>query len=245
MNDAPIIVTGASRGIGFAVAQGLVSQGSSVVLTARDTSSLDYAFGGMSLVHLQPWDLAETESLDAYINTITEQYGLVGGFVHCAGHNKVIPLHMNKVEDYEALWRIHALAPMRIVSLLTKKGKSQPGASFVLISSLSAHEGSLGNAAYAAAKGALEGFLKPAAVELAERQIRINIVVPGMVRTNMSQNFLKRLSVDQLAQVEGSYPLGLGQPEQVAEMILFLLSDKSSWITGQKFFLDGGHMSRK
>ncbi len=112
----------------------------------------------------------------------------------------------------------------------------------MLVSSLAAHEGDCGNAAYAAAKGAVEGMLKPAAAELAPRGVRVNAVVLGVVDTPMAHDtWMSRSTQEQIDARRARYPLGFGTPENVAGVIDFFLCDDSAWITGQCLVADGGH----
>ena len=116
------------------------------------------------------------------------------------------------------------------------------GAAAVLVSSLAAHEGDCGNAAYAAAKGAVEGLLRPAAAELAPRGVRVNAVVHGVVDTPMARNsWMARCTPEQIDARRARYPLGFGTPEKVADVIDFFLGEASAWITGQCLVADGGH----
>ena len=125
---------------------------------------------------------------------------------------------------------------------MAKRPNHTDGASAVLVSSLAAHEGDCGNAAYAAAKGAVEGMLKPAAAELASRGVRVNAVVLGVVDTPMARDtWMSRSTQEQIDARRARYPLGFGTPEKVAGVIDFFLGDDSAWITGQCLVADGGH----
>jgi len=241
----PFIVTGAGGGIGGAVAAQLLGEGKKVIAVGRNLAGLCEKFSGYANCVCYGCDLSDEAEITYLIKTIVREQGAVRGLVHCAGFDKLSPLYLNKMDDVEALFKIHVFAPMTLCKLLSKRGNAAAGCSLVLISSLSAHEGAAGHTAYAAAKGALEGFLPTAACELAARDIRINIVVPGVIRTRMSQGFIGKMTIDQLESLNNSYPLGLGNPEDAAGMICFLLSEKAKWITGQKYIIDGGHMCRK
>ena len=155
------------------------------------------------------------------------------------------PLHLAKAEDYEALWRLHALAPMLMIGAIGRKKQHEEGAAAVLISSQSAHEGAAGHAAYAAAKGALEGFLAPAAAELMDKGMRLNAVCFAPVKTPMAEGWMGKLTEDGKRKLEESYPLGLGETADAAALICFLLSEEARWISGQVITADGGHAVRK
>lgn len=241
-----IIITGITGGIGSSVAKQLLEEGHSIIgisRTAHSVRDLFMSYG--ERCQLINRDLYEEKHLDVLVKEIAEQYGMIGGFIHCAGFDKMKPLYLTKQNEIEELLRIHAVVPMQIISYMAKKGKTTPGASIVLISSVAAHEGAVGHSAYAAAKGALEGYVPSAAAELMERNIRINVVVLGPVKTNMSDSWMSKMDGEALQRLKESYPLGIGKPEDAANIISFLISDKSSWITGQKIIADGGHFSRK
>ncbi len=240
-----IIVTGAAGGIGGAVVRELLESGRSVWAVGRSMDKLKELYGERGNCRVYSCDLAREEEIDRMFADILAESGPIGGLVHCAGTDRLSPLYLNKRAKIQELFDIHVFAAMQMCKLLCKKSNAAEGCSVVLISSLSAHEGAAGHTAYAAAKGALEGFLPSAASELAERGIRINEVVPGVVRTEMSDGFISRMDSGQREALERSYPLGIGEPEDVAHMICFLLSSEAKWLTGQKYILDGGHMVRK
>lgn len=239
--NKPILVTGASGGIGFEVVKKLVSENYDVIAIDKDVSLFSEYKDNL---YALSYDLNEIDSFQNKLNDIIRIHGPLSGFVHCAGFDKLSPLYLNKISDLESLFRIHVFSALSIITTLSKKGNLSSNSSIVLISSLSAHEGASGHTMYASAKGAIEGFIPSAASELSIKGIRINVIVPGVVKTQMSSGFINRLDASQLENLIKSYPLGLGNPSNIADLILFLLSEKSSWITGQKFVIDGGHTAR-
>lgn len=242
-----MLVAGASRGIGLATARALMRDGCSVVASSRDSDGLRGAFedGASERLKFVPFDFSCVERLQDYAAEVTELTGGISGLVYAAGMQKTLPLTQSKPAVAEEIFRLNAFAAFELVRLFAKKGAcASTGASFVLISSLAAHEGALGKALYGASKGALEGFIPPAAAELAVRGIRLNAVTLGVVRTDMSREFIDRMTDGQKQTLEDSYPLGLGEPEDVAEFVGYLLSDRARRITGQTFVLDGGHSVR-
>jgi len=239
-----ILVTGACGGIGEAVTKQLLAQGFGVWAVDMDVERLQNMFGSTQNVKTKVCAFENENAAKDLVKTIVEETGPLRGLVHCAGFDKLSPLYLNKRNDIEALFNIHVYATMDLCKFLAKKGNASENCSIVLISSLSAHEGAKGHTAYAAAKGALEGFLPSAASELADKGIRLNIVTLGVVETKMSMGFVGKMDDSQLTALRNSYPLGLGKPEDAANMICHLLSDKARWVTGQKFVLDGGHSVR-
>lgn len=235
------VVTGASSGIGLCVARRLLARGESVVVVARRADRLQALYGAEPNARVVAVDLEEPEACEAVAQAVKAAFGPVRGFVHCAGFAAPAPLSL--VDDAVArrLYAVHALFPMRFMGWLGKAPNHVPGASCVLVSSLACHEGEKGNAAYAAAKGALEGMLKGVAAELADRGVRVNAVAPGVVETEMAKSaWMDRVAPEELAARRARYPFGFGHPEQVADVVDFFLGAQSSWVTGQCLVADGG-----
>ena len=239
------VVTGAASGIGYAVASNLLTEGEQIAAVDLNADRLAERFGENPNVCQIACDLTSAAGFKFLTTEIKRQFpDGVKGFVHAAGFDRMEFLHLAKEETLERLFCIHAKVPILMCGKISKRGNFQENASFVMISSLSAHEGAIGHASYAAAKGALEGFIAPAAAELAKKKIRLNAVVLGVVKTPMSESWISNLDESQTNALLSSYPMGLGMPSDVASMICFLLSKESKWITGQKFILDGGHSIR-
>ena len=242
-----VLITGISGGIGKGVAEKLLSEGSSVIgldRTIKDgIKEVADRYPGKLMLH--ECDLMDSDSLPDLVKSLVAEHGPIGGFVHCAGFDKMMPLHLTKAEDIESLWRLHALTPMLMIAAISKKKNHSEDTSIVLISSQSAHEGAMGHTAYAAAKGAIEGYLAPAAAELMEKGIRINEVCFGPVRTPMAAGWMDKLTDDGMQKLLESYPLGIGEVEDARNLICFLMSNESRWINGQIITADGGHAVRK
>src|SRR5450830_1614260 len=242
-----VVDTGGSRGIGRSTVERLLDDGCGVVATSRQLDGCydDITAGEADRLRFLKWDLSDVDSIQQYADQVIAQVGPVAGLVHCAGVQLTVPLGMSKPSMVAGLFAINTFAAMEPVRCFSRRAAvDERGAAFILVSSVSAHEGAVGIAAYAASKGALEGFLRAAAAELMPRHIRLNVVVPGMIDTDMMREFVDRMDAVQRAALKSEYPLGIGQPRHVADLIAFLLSDRSEWISGQSFVIDGGHLSR-
>lgn len=229
MDEGCVVVTGAASGIGAAVAQHLRARGDRI-FTVDQKGPVDCTC-----------DLMSDDALPVLTTAIMAKFPAVKGFVHAAGFDQMAPLGLIKRDAFQRLVAIHAGFPVQFMGWMARKSNHVGDAACVLISSLSAHEGAKGHVAYAAAKGAVEGLLKPAAAELVEKGIRLNAVVLGVVATEMSKAWLDKLLPEQLRELQGGYPLGFGRVDDVAEAVGFLLSPASRWITGQTLVCDGGH----
>ena len=239
-----IIVTGACGGLGKAIVKRLIFEGYDVWAVARDIEQLDQCFAGIDCngLHKYACNLSEESELITMVKTIVSQTGTISGLVHCAGLNRFIPLHLIKQKQMEEMFKIHVYAAITLCSLLSKKGNASAGCSVVLFSSVAAHEGSGGNAVYASAKAAVEGFVRSSAQDFVDRKIRINALVPGDVDSGMFHKFMARLTPEQVEERKKKYPLGFGSSENIADLVEFLISEKSAWITGQCYVIDGGHL---
>ena len=243
--DKKILVAGASKGIGFATAKMLLERGYKVIAAARNEEAMKEKFSGYDGVDIYSCDFSDIDAVQAFADKVNHESGPISGLVYTAGAQLTMPISMNKPDKVKELFTLNTFAPIELIRCFSKKKMiSEDGASFVLISSLSAHEGATVKSLYAATKGALEGFLHTAALELVQRKIRLNAIVPGIIETDMSKEFLDRMTEEQRASIDKSYPLGLGKPENAASLIVWLLSDESRWATGQSYVIDGGHMIR-
>ena len=242
MSGACTVVTGASSGIGAAVAARLLARGENVVAVARRADVLAELYGTCPTAVCAAVDLESPDATARVAAAIKERFDTVRGFVHAAGFVSPAPLGLVQDETAHRLFSVHALFPLQFLGWLAKRTNHSDGAAAVLVSSLAAHEGDCGNAAYAAAKGAVEGLLRPAAAELAPRGVRLNAVVLGVVDTPMAQDsWMARCTPEQIDARRARYPLGFGTPEKVADVIDFFLGEASAWITGQCLVADGGH----
>lgn len=233
-----ILVTGASSGIGRAVAIECSKLGASVIITARNEERLKETLSSMEGGNHQSivCDLSEEVNIDNLVASLPEIQGLVNN----AGYTKLLPLQFLNETDLSGILKVNTMAPVLLLQKLLKKKKLRKGASVVFTSSLAGLGScSVGNSMYTASKGAISAFIRCAALELAPKRIRVNAVCPAMVDTGILNS--GTVSKEQLEEDAKNYPLGrYGTPNDVAWAMIYLLSDASNWVTGDNLVIDGG-----
>ena len=234
------IVTGASRGIGRAVALGLASRGASVVAVARGdnasgTTAEIQAAGGAAVAASA--DVTDRSSMDTVIARAVEQFGRIDILVNNAGITRDQLLMRMKADDWDQVIATNLTAAFGCAQAVIKPMIKQRGGRIISISSVVGQSGNAGQANYAASKAGLIGFSKALAREVASRNITVNVVAPGLIDTDMTRAITDRAQGDWAAQI----PLGrLGAPDEVASAVCFLASDEASYITGQVLAVNGG-----
>jgi NAD(P)-dependent dehydrogenase (short-subunit alcohol dehydrogenase family) len=235
-----ILVTGASSGIGRSTAIMLAQYGANLIICGRNETKLLDLFNLLndSEKHLMfIGDLNNGDIIDSLVNQLPP----LSGIVLSAGIVKTVPFKFLSQNDMSSIMTSNFQSPILLLQKILKKRVLLKMSSVVFVSSIAGNYiADKGNGAYAASKAALNGISKVIAVELAPQKIRVNCVCPGMVRTPMTANELASVTQEQLVLNEKLYPLGYGEPSDVAGAILFLLSDLSKWITGTSLIIDGG-----
>lgn len=231
-----ILVTGASAGIGKAIAIYCAKMGASVVITARNVERLQATLAEMPGYNQAiKADLTNSGNIEALMEVLPN----LDGVVQCAGVGSRVPCKMISVENIAEVMRPNFEAPVLLQTALLKGKRLNKEASIVFIASRAASAPSLGNAIYSASKGAILSYAKCLALELAPRLIRVNCICPGMVWTDL---ILKDgLSEEELHEAELNYPLKrFGTVDDVANLAIYLLSNASSWMTGSVIDISGG-----
>lgn len=236
-----ILVTGAGGGIGRATAMSCSKMGATLVVTDINAETLAETLSllesdGDRNHQMFTADLTNEEALDKMVAEMPQLDGIVCN----AGISKVLPIQFLNAEDMNRIMAINAFAPMYMTQRLYKKKRINKGGSIVYTVSISGVSMvSMGGVMYAVSKNALDAFMRNAALEFAARNIRVNSVNPSRVKTGLIQNSV--YSEEEVAKDLQTYPLKrYAEPEEIANSILFLLSDASSYITGHALIVDGG-----
>jgi len=242
-----IVVTGASSGIGRAVAVELSKRGAWLVLMGRDKSRLEETatLVGPSNAQIVAQDLTNFSQTLPAITEVLSQRGRLYGLCHCAGVVETLPLGAMKPDNMRGLFDVNVTAGLELARVLSRRDvMTLEGGSIVFVSSIYGSVGMAGQIGYSATKGALIAASRAMAVELARRHIRVNTLSPGLVHTRLSDSALGRLDPEKTKQLEEAHPLGSGTPEDVARAAVFLLAPEARWITGIDLIIDGGFTAR-
>lgn len=239
LSGKTILITGASSGLGRQTAITASEFGASVVITGRDASRLDQTFHSLKGEgHLQ--FLADL-TVQSDIDKLVAQLPVLNGVVHSTGISDLAPARFITAETISKTFRISFDASVLLTAgLLGKKKLVKNSCSIVFISSISTRYPFVGGAMYISAKAALEAYARVLALELAPKGIRVNCVAPAFVRTPMLDETAANYSQEAVNMIEARQILGLGDPEDVANSIIYYLADASKWVSGTSLVLGGG-----
>lgn len=232
------LVTGASRGIGAAIVEQLAKDGFFVIGTATSEQGATQiaerlAENGTGMV----LDVRNAEQIEQVMSQIEQQYGAVLVLVNNAGVTKDNLLMRLSEDDWDDIANIHLKAVYRLSKRVLKGMTKAKFGRIINISSVVAHFANAGQTNYAAAKAGIEAFGRSLAKEMGSRQITVNAVAPGFIATDMTDTLSEDLKAKLIAQV----PLNrLGNPQDIADSVSFLASDKASYITGTVLHVNGG-----
>jgi len=232
-----VMILGGSGGIGSAVARLVVAGGGRVFLAGRDAAKLDAVGSELEM----PWaavDATDPDAIDACADAAAAALGGLTGIANCVGSLLLKPAHSTSAAEWTATLATNLTSGFGCVRAAGRLMKAD-GGSVVLVSSAAARIGLANHEAIAAAKAGLEGLARSAAATYARQRIRFNVVAPGLVRTPLTRG----LVANELAEKASlaMHPLGrLGEPDDVARAIAWLLDPAQSWITAQVLGVDGG-----
>jgi NAD(P)-dependent dehydrogenase (short-subunit alcohol dehydrogenase family) len=242
-----VVVTGASSGIGRAISIELSQNGAGLILVGRNqerlektASSLDTA--DYKIINL---NLSNHSEIVPKIRELAKEKGRIYGLCHCAGIVETRPLSSYKVDGLNAMLDVNLIAGLELARAVSRRDiMEQDGGSIILMSSIYGRVGMPGQIGYAGSKGAVVAAARAMAIELARRNIRVNTLSPGFVKTSMTEEAMAKLSELQVKKIEDAHPLGTGTPEDVARAAAFLLAPQNRWITGIDLVVDGGYTAQ-
>lgn len=234
-----IVVVGGSGGIGSAVVRRLMARECRVVIAARNPDPLQ-AVATETGAEAVALDARDSAAVDALMQSIADQHGRVDGVVNCAGSILLKPAHLISDQEFAETLALNLTTAFNLVRASTRLMMRQAGGgSIVLCSSVAAQRGLVNHEAIAAAKAGVEGLALAAAASYARYGVRVNCVAPGLTRTNLTRALTQNENVARTS--AALHPLGrIGEPEEVASAICWLLDQEQGWVTGQVIGVDGG-----
>ena len=239
MKDKIILITGANRGIGHNILKKIATCGYTVIGTSRSKDGADMITdsikdsNGKGIV----MDVTNQDSINTSVNQIKEDYGVIYGLVNNAGITNDNLLMRMSDEQWNSVIETNLTSLYRVTKSVVKDMMKARTGRIVNIGSIVGQMGNAGQSNYSATKSGLLGFTKSLARELSSRNINVNAVSPGFIDTDMT----KALSDDQIESLTKNIPLGrIASPDEVSSVVAFLLSDDSSYITGENINVNGG-----
>lgn len=238
-----ILIVGAGSGIGKSIAEQLIALKEDIVIADINLNKWDSS--SINNVLFYQLDVTDEESINFMIENFRTEEIYLKGLVYTVGKAITLPLKSIKIETYQELIEINTISFFNLIeTLATKQLISEQGASIVVISSVVGQYGARGKIAYGLTKGAINSGIKSLALEMASSKIRINAIAPGTVQTEMLDKLISSIGEEEVNKMLLDYPLGIGYPQDISDLAVFLLSNQSKWITGSVITIDGGYSAR-
>ncbi|MDC3203592.1 SDR family oxidoreductase [Prochlorococcus sp. AH-716-B04] len=236
-----ILITGATSGIGEKTSFLLNELGANLILIGRNDEKLKALKNKMGESNLYiKLDLSKEDSIFQAIKNLPNEFLPLNGAFHSSGNELIKSLSITKTKDlYKSISNSSAVA-LSISRAASNSRLFKNNSSIIFMSSVSSILGTSGMTAYAASKGCIDSMVKSVAIEVAPRNVRVNSIIAGAVISPMHEKLTEKMSTDSIKKYEIKHPLGFGSCEDIANLVVFLISDASKWITGTSIVIDGG-----
>ena len=240
-----VLITGATAGIGRACAVLLSELGASLILNGRNEAALVDLLRelGESKHNIAPFDMRKTDELARWVKGLSNKYGYIDCFVHCAGIQVTKPVRTFDQASFDETMHINLASAMAITKGFRVKRQRDKQGSIVFVSSIAGLIGQTGNTIYGASKAGLMSLTRGLSMELLRDNIRVNCVAPALVQTGMAERTQKSMTEAQYQRMLDLHPMGVGEPIDVANAIAFLLSDAAKWINAVTLPVEGGYLA--
>jgi short-subunit dehydrogenase len=234
------IVTGATSGIGKALVYELDNIGKNLILIARSSDKLKELESNLKTQHVYiTVDLTNIQDLIEILKTINYK---IKGFIHCAGLESVIPLRQVSYLKFDNIMKLHLYSFVEIVKYIERNKTIEENhlTSIIAISSIASQTGGVGQTMYSASKAGLEALVRVLSKELSNKKIRLNSIQPGIVNTEMTDRWRRKIGISNVEDLNKLQLNGIAESSDIVSLILFLLSDSSKQISGTEIKIDGG-----
>ena len=243
-----VVISGAASGIGRQCAVNCSKMGAKLILLDLNADGLAETMSLMECPDehfLAAVNLTDYERVPEIIKEAVAKVGRISGLLNCAGISTTLPLNAAKPEMLDKFFHVNVYTAYFLTQTVCKVGNfSKDGGSIVFFSSAAGQFGETCKSIYGMTKGALFSCAKSLACELARKNIRVNSISPGVIVTPINMNLPHIADPEQRKQIEALHLLGLGDPEDIANACIYLLSDASRWVTGSNLVVDGGYTTR-
>ena len=238
LKDKKIIVTGASGGIGNAIVKRLSENGANILATGTKMEKLDTLKSNFKNVKTIKFDISQTDKIDEFIDNATLE---LGGNIDCIVNNAGIT-HDNlairmTLEEWKRVIDINLTSTFLLSKFAIKKMLKNKSGKIINITSVVGHTGNLGQANYTASKAAIVAMSKSLSIEYAKKNININCISPGFIKTSMTEKLDQKIQDNIISKIPSAR---LGEPEDIANAVLFLASNQSDYINGETLHVNGG-----
>lgn len=241
LSKKTVLVTGASSGIGKQTAIKVSQQGGTLIITGRDEKRLTGTYNSLDGKNHKMY-VANLEN-EEELNALVAGLPTINGVVHCAGIVGPMPAKFIRKENIGKLMRINFEVPVLLTGRILLMKKLMDNSSVVFMSTVATRMPYFGGALYNSAKSAIESYSKTLALELVKKGVRSNCLLPGLVNTPLIKSPVSdgqmEIVDESLGRYLKKYPMGIGEPEDVANAIVFFLSDESRWISGTNLVMGG------